>query len=84
MPPRRAKPRVVSVSAPTPPKPKLPPYQKGRMINFWHPKNGMYKAKIIAVDAEKDKYTVELRSGAKWDIQGDWVKTRRPDVGQSS
>ena len=84
MPPRRAKARVVSVSVPTPPKPKLPPYLKGSRINFWHPKFGMYQGKILAVDGDKDKYLVELRSGAKWDVDGAWIKTRRPDNGSGS
>lgn len=76
---RRAKPRVVSVSAPEPPKPKLTPFPSGRRINFWHPKSGMYQGIIRSVDEQNDLYKVELHSGKIVQVKGEWIKTRRPD-----
>ena len=79
MPPRRPKPiRVVRVANPAPPKPKLPPYPMYQMVAFHHPEHGQYRGKVVGINEDKDEYTVELRSGSKWTVNGEWIKTRRP------
>jgi hypothetical protein len=69
--------RVVSVSEPTQ-QPDLPPYRVRQEVVFWHPNLGRYRGRVIAA-LDNDAYTVELGSGKKFQVNGAWIKTRRPE-----
>lgn len=81
MPSRRIKAiRVVSVTKPVPPKPKLPPYNMHQNVAFYHPEHGQYRGEVVSINFAKDEYKVRLRSGSVWTVQGSWIKTGRPEA----
>lgn len=74
--------RSVRVEEPAPPKPrpKLPPYRRHQEVTFTEPGRGTFRGKVVGVNDKEDVYKVELRSGVKYDVEGSWIKTRRPEA----